>query len=213
VQFINIVFALFYALSIFSMEKVDEWEYLQGIVADHQTKAQKIQANAHQFKKIFGNPDLWWAINNLAIANQAKRLVLLFEEIAPFVDIKATLNRNRVDHIPVLHHALANKTVNKEIIEILLRYGADPNITLLNDHGTTKKGNRFLYQGWNAGHIAVRTNKDEAILELLRQFETDFWHEDCAGWTAQMLAVRHSMEIALRFFWQNNYLRTAYSDE
>lgn len=101
-------------------------------------------------------------------------------------DVQASLNRVFRRELPILHWALHRSDVDVDKIEILLIFGADPNIIL--DHDFQDRNAPLFFKGYRPAHSAVRMHKSIRYLAVLQKYGANFLVEDEAGWTPLHIA-------------------------
>lgn len=153
----------------------------------------------HQEKdKIFNN--LLFYIRNHDLNNT--RDILVYYQDTQQLD---ELNRYSLRGLPPLYEALTCKSVDAEIVEYLLFYGADPNLKVQRKKVYIRnKGKRRAraFHGWTAAHICARCLIDEKILNLLKKYKTDFIQSDSGGWSPLRVAKKDGNKIAEVFLAQ-----------
>jgi len=127
------------------------------------------------------------AIGNYIVKKHAKHLRKLFESVDMKMDLKTELNKISNTLPPFLYRAL-QKEVSDELIEVLLEYGANPNIKLHRTFIKTRKDISDMVQGSTAVHIAVKNKRSKELLLLLAKFGADFREPDIYGSTPLKLA-------------------------
>jgi hypothetical protein len=97
----------------------------------------------------------------------------------------------------LLQEALSNDKINLNIISLLLKNGADPNIRVSKNHFVekpvvnVKHCRQPIFDGWTASHIAVvREECPLEVIELLKEYGCNFKQKDNdsdGGWSAEDL--------------------------
>lgn len=107
------------------------------------------------------------AIGNSCAKNNWKHLEDIIEICQKRISITQVINANTTHMPPHLHRALIRPNVAKELIALLLKYDADPEIKVLNN--CSKRSSLIFYIGENALDIAKRCNQNQEILDLLNK--------------------------------------------
>lgn len=118
-------------------------------------------------------------------------------------DIEELLDGVDPGHLPLLQQALTTLNVSSRAIELLLFYGADPNMPLRQDCRVDKI---FLARGDTAAHTAVRTGGASELLELLLEYDADFLKKNTYAETAVSIADENKTQ-ARDFFARDFKLR------
>lgn len=144
-------------------------------------------------------------IVSLVENNKVRELKALIRKNDPEV-ILATINHIGDEGLPILHTALINNSP-ANIIELLLKSGADPDLDITADY--YDKASKVMFnKGYTAAHIAVKQKRASEkeilpILQILLDNETNFCIS-CNDWkgTAVMMAAIDN-DVANRFFSRN----------
>lgn len=138
------------------------------------------------------------AIVNLVREKNIKKLEELFSEKCKENGWGELLNQVGENGLTPLQIALDTLTANPDIIEALLKRGANPNLGLKRKCHSNEIPRINLYKGWTAGHFAVRMKASSEILDYLLSYQCDFWQADARGWTPITLAIAKKLP-ALEF--------------
>ncbi len=93
-----------------------------------------------------------------------------------------------------LHFALTIPGRGIGVIEVLLEYGADPNLGLPHDIDLRASERGRFYKGWTAAHVAMSVGSSNKRSALLVNYGCDFSRPDSEGWTPRRVASNRNQK-------------------
>ena len=106
-------------------------------------------------------------------------------------DITPIINSTDEEGMSLLFMALAVKNNDHRIIKDLLKKGADPNQGCPKDIRRMQYRQNIFYEGWTSAHVAVSLNKKAKILNILLNYQADFFKMDNFEFSPVILAFRY----------------------
>lgn len=128
-----------------------------------------------------------------------------YEDYAEYVknhDITSIISHIDDEGLSLLILALSSKAANINIIKDLLAKGANPNQPCLCNIDRKEFKQNIFYKGWTAAHIAVSLNRSSDVLDVLLQYNADFFQVDDDNFSAAILAFRYVRLKSIK--WMHN---------